>query len=173
MKKSKLFLYAISALILMLGFASCDECNKTNCQNGGICDEGDCVCTDEYEGINCETKKIAKFLGTYTVSPACAIGSDTGQNDGSTYSCEITEDPDVDNGIIFSNFNGITDAGATELFKGTVDFTTNVISIPAQRVFFTDYVAHTGTWVDGSVTFTYTYNDSGTQRNCIDLYVKN
>ena len=165
--EKKPFFLSFSLLILILGFSSCDPCRNIECQNGGVCDEGNCICTDEYEGDNCETKKIAKFIGDYSVSADC---------DGNTvaYDCAIEEDSAVENGIIFTNFFNLTVNGAQpgDRMKGTVDLETNVITIPAQSVFLVDFTAMTGTLDGGVFSVTYTSDDSGVIRNCTETFTK-
>ncbi len=74
---------ALSAFLTISAFGavlytSCnkDACKDVVCQNGGTCADGKCTCTTGYEGTNCETKSRDKFVGTYTGSEICTIGTD-------------------------------------------------------------------------------------------------
>lgn len=167
--KNKLFLLAVSAFVLMMGFSACDPCKDVTCLNGGVCDEGDCLCVGDYEGDDCGTHKIAKFLGDFTVTPDCGSGQ------GSQFDCTITEDEDVTNGIVFSNFFKLTTGGAPadQRVKGTVNIETNVITIPAQSVFFVAFDATSGTLDGTTFSVTYTSDDNGIVRTCTDVYTKN
>lgn len=51
-------------------YTSCnqDECKDVVCQNGGTCTEGKCTCVTGYEGTNCETKSVTKFVKTWSAS---------------------------------------------------------------------------------------------------------
>ena len=35
-------------------FYGCDPCKNTNCQNGGVCDNGTCDCSPGYSGVKCQ-----------------------------------------------------------------------------------------------------------------------
>jgi hypothetical protein len=66
----RLFYYALPALLLALALQSCvlDRCRNTNCQNGGVCEEGTCQCPSGFEGANCEKRERDKFTGRYFVT---------------------------------------------------------------------------------------------------------
>ena len=94
------------------------------CLNGGVCDDGTCICGDGFEGDDCGTAKIAKFLGSFSVDGSCTRNGDP-QN--TSISCDITEDPAVENGIIFSNFiRGVTLA-AGETHRVQTAFTQRIV----------------------------------------------
>lgn len=53
----KNLLQVSAILVTLLIQPSCsDKCSDVTCQNGGICNEGDCECLSGYTGTNCETK---------------------------------------------------------------------------------------------------------------------
>lgn len=54
MKKFFQLVVICGALATMNACNNQDACEDTNCQNGGICVEGDCVCPDGFSGPNCE-----------------------------------------------------------------------------------------------------------------------
>lgn len=60
----------ISAFCAVVYSSSCnkDKCKDVTCQNGGVCDGGNCTCLIGYEGTNCETKSRDKFIKTWTAS---------------------------------------------------------------------------------------------------------
>ena len=75
----KLFIYSI---LLITIFSSClDPCRKTNCINGGYCNNGTCECPFGYEGTNCETEMREKFIGIFNGSYS--------DSDGDTYKDKI------------------------------------------------------------------------------------
>ncbi|MCB0706720.1 MAG: hypothetical protein KDC34_15500, partial [Saprospiraceae bacterium] len=55
----------LSFLLLMpfmLLFASCDQCEKTDCGPNGNCSQGECFCDTGYYGDNCENGYIDQIL---------------------------------------------------------------------------------------------------------------
>ncbi|NDC40291.1 MAG: hypothetical protein EBZ77_01885, partial [Chitinophagia bacterium] len=42
-------------------------CDGVTCLNQGYCNKGKCVCPVGYEGANCGTVSVAKYIGTYDV----------------------------------------------------------------------------------------------------------
>ena len=62
MKTLKLF-----SLISLFAITSCakDPCIDVTCLNGGVCDDGTCLCADWYEGEDCGTEQREKMLGEY------------------------------------------------------------------------------------------------------------
>lgn len=55
------------SLISLFAITSCakDPCIDVTCLNGGICDDGTCLCADWYEGEDCGTEQREKMLGEY------------------------------------------------------------------------------------------------------------
>lgn len=83
-KKSKYKLIYIMKIIkilfllsLLLGFIfyffSCEKdfCEDIVCLNGGICNDGSCVCVDGYDGVDCGIFLVDKFVGIYSVVVVC------------------------------------------------------------------------------------------------------
>lgn len=63
----KKLLMIVPALLLALGFASCDKCKKADCQNDATCEkkEGKCNCSTFFEGEKCETELRKKYYGKF------------------------------------------------------------------------------------------------------------
>lgn len=53
MKKLVQLMFVCGAMAILNSCNNQDGCEDTDCQNGGICVEGDCVCPDGYSGPNC------------------------------------------------------------------------------------------------------------------------
>lgn len=52
------------------------SCNGVVCQNGGYCDSSHCICPNGYEGVNCGTPIVDKYIGKWSVVQK-TIGSDS------------------------------------------------------------------------------------------------
>ena len=64
-----------------------DECKDIVCANGGTCSNGNCACPSGYEGAQCQTLSRTKFIGVYSGTETCTVGSDS-------YSITITAHSD-------------------------------------------------------------------------------
>jgi hypothetical protein len=67
------FLATVSCFLAVV-YTSCSKtadniasCDGINCQNGGVCRIGKCVCPYGYEGVNCEINYHDKYLGGWNV----------------------------------------------------------------------------------------------------------
>lgn len=67
MKQTFLLILLVSACLL--GTTSClqDKCGNINCENGGVCVDGQCACKIGFEGDFCEEPWYSKFLATWNV----------------------------------------------------------------------------------------------------------
>ncbi|MBI1289286.1 MAG: hypothetical protein GC178_17095 [Flavobacteriales bacterium] len=97
-----------------------DPCKDVSCQNGGICFEGKCVCPNEYEGVNCETRKMADFTGSYSATETCNLGN-------FTYSIEISSDSTNEQGIIISNLADLGQSVNAVVTGTTFDIAAQVV----------------------------------------------
>ena len=63
--------FGAAAIAAAMFFTGCtDPCKDVNCNNG-TCLEGDCVCDAGYQGLACDVKHNAKFVGVYTFVETC------------------------------------------------------------------------------------------------------
>ena len=46
-----------------------------DCGPNGNCNEGNCICETGYTGNNCETEERSVFIGTFSVTDACNVGT--------------------------------------------------------------------------------------------------
>ena len=88
-KRRNIILTAIGTLFCLfcITYISCTKtglapkCNGVLCLNGGFCDSGVCKCPKGYEGNNCGTVSVAKYINTYDVVQK-VIGSDSADQIG-------------------------------------------------------------------------------------------
>jgi hypothetical protein len=143
MKRVKSLLAVASlAFGLFIMNACSDPCKDVTCLNGGVCDEGDCICATGYEGTDCGTEMRTKFLGSYSFIDGCYPGTTT--------SSTIATSVDGVNRVNVTNILG-TSLGGTA--KATINGTN--ITIPSQSVNDIDNDVWT---VEGMSTGTLTSN---------------
>lgn len=88
-----------AAMILSLGWLGCKSpCDGLDCGKYGKCDKATatCICDTGYEGLQCETRTITKFIGSFQCDEICDSGSNT-------YEVTIAEDLARQNGITLEN----------------------------------------------------------------------
>ena len=142
------------AIGLMLTQSCADPCKKVECGDNGTCVEGVCECNAGYEGDNCETEVRAQFLGTYTVSDACAPGT--------TYNSVISAVSSDVQKVSISNILGASLQGTA-----TANVSGSSLTIPSQQVTDADgdnwtvsgSGSKSGSQVSLSVTSTFGTND--------------
>lgn len=147
---------AFLALVLVGGNACKkdeDPCKDVTCQNGGTCDEGECICPTGYEGTNCETEERAKFFGTWrTTNETCTSGGP------STFDITITTNSGDISKINIANLYG---AG----FTAVATLTGNNVSIASQS-FGTGSIVGSGSLSGTTLTLSYTVTGGGSSDNC-------
>ena len=83
--------FCFSFLVSIFLFVSCgDPCDDVNCDNGGSCDDGTCICLTGYTGDNCQTEIRSSYYGTWDVVYSC----DNDPVDVQQGEAIITADPD-------------------------------------------------------------------------------
>lgn len=72
-KQALLSGFVFIAIIITVVCSSCEQniCNNVTCFNGGSCNGGVCQCPLGYEGPQCQTLSITRYLGTYIGYSAC------------------------------------------------------------------------------------------------------
>lgn len=160
---------AFSALLAvgaftMVTYTACtkDECEDVVCNNGGACVSGTCNCATGYEGTNCDTKSRDKFIGTWSGSDKCNLG---------TYDVTLTIASSS------SEVNAlITNPGG---FGNSVTIT-GVISSANELTFTKQSAGGNGRLINGkmtingnALTFDYTVTDAlGGSDECVGNYAK-
>jgi hypothetical protein len=128
-----------------------DACKDVICTNGGSCSNGTCACPSGYEGTLCETLSRTKFIGVYSGTETCTVGSDT-------YSITITANSDplkfnIQN-LYNQSFTAIAAAGG------------NSFTIPNQTVGSGVTAVGSGSITGNTITVTYTINDGTASNTC-------
>lgn len=103
------------------------------CQNGGYCLEDKCQCPNGYEGLNCERRSLARYIGKWEMHEVIVGSSDKAvKGHEQTYTCSIKEMPDNVLNFLIDDFAGNKDydnvrcqLGVTD--KGGQDLPTNFI----------------------------------------------
>jgi len=143
MKNVKNFLAIASLAAGMFIMNACtDPCKDVTCLNGGVCDEGDCICATGYEGTDCATESRTKFIGSYEFIDGCYPGINNTANI-STSAEGVTK-------VNISNILG-DDLGGSA--KATIDG--SKITIASQQVMDKDNDPWT---VEGKSTGTFANN---------------
>lgn len=134
-------------------FTACnpDACKDVVCQNGGTCVDGDCTCPVGYEGTNCQTLSRDKFIGVFTGSETCTVGTDN-------YS--ITCSANSDNTKF--NIQNLYNQSLTAIASANG----NAFTIPSQTVGSGVTAVGSGTITGNTMTVTYTVNDGVTSNTC-------
>ena len=148
---------ALSAMLTIGAFSAVtytactkDECEDVVCNNGGTCISGSCSCPSGYEGNQCETQSRDKFIGTYTGTETCTIGTDN---------YTITLAPNSD-GIKLTMTNLYNDnITAICTMTGTNTFTFNGTQSGATYT-------GTGSLAGNSLTVDYTISDGTLSNSC-------
>ena len=78
-------LLILVSFILMSTIQCADPCRDVSCENGA-CVEGSCVCEADWEGLNCELRKSARFGGVWSGQFNC-------EEEQAEAQIQITEDP--------------------------------------------------------------------------------
>lgn len=139
-------LFALVA-VLAIGVSSCsDPCKDKACGNGD-CDEGTCVCNDNYltdSDGNCTVMRNTLFVGTYDVQMTCNAG-------GSSTSTATVVTGNTADGIIIEDFNNVTGNDIVATISMTDD-----LSIPQQTTLAS--LAYSGSGSRSNSVFSFTLN---------------
>ena len=162
-------LVAMTAVTVLFSACKTDPCKDIKCQNSGTCDSGVCLCTDGYEGTNCETLSRGRFLVSGSTATWTALnGADGCYTPG--YTSTIAASSAAVNIVNVSNFAGYG-TGANVQLKVKGKTFTNVASVTAGATVLSDI---SGTINDAgtSITVSYKANDGTTPLSCSATWTK-
>ena len=54
----KNFFFLLSFALFTLTMSSCNDCKDVVCDNGGICEDGNCDCPNGFSGLSCEVEDL-------------------------------------------------------------------------------------------------------------------
>lgn len=166
MKKVKnLFAVAALAFGMFMMNACTDPCKDVTCLNGGVCDEGDCICATGYEGTDCGTEMRAKFLGSFTFVDGCYPGVTTNSAIGTS--------ADAVNKVTISNILGSTLGGIAKAEVNGIN-----ITIPSQSIMDNDndpwtiQGMSTGSFTNNSFSISVQYTFGVSTETCLLTFSK-
>jgi hypothetical protein len=106
------------ALFGAMTVSSCkkDPCKKVTCQNGGVCQDGNCKCNLPWEGSRCEVDARDKFVGSWRGTINCG-----GSPREMTFS--ITKSSTTPNRILIDNeiYGELTSSSTFDIPNQTFD----------------------------------------------------
>ena len=199
MKKFNLLFVALIGASA-LTFTSCtDECKDVVCENGGICEDGNCDCPNGFSGVSCEvedlcvTQNVTCLNDGVCVDGECscddgyegnACGTEerekfiadwtytTGCAPGSSFPSSITSAADNVVRVTLSNLTGYNDNSAYAVVDGTT------FTVPSQSVVdedgdtWTVEGASTATLAGDAFSITINYAIGGSSSTCVLNYTK-
>lgn len=123
-----------------------------DCGPNGNCNEGNCICETGYTGSNCEVEARAAFIGAFSVTDACNVGT-------FNYQISIASNSNNVVGISISNLGDLN-------LTATATVNDNSITISEQTV--NGYtISGSGSLVNEELTISYTLtNANGQSLNC-------
>ena len=158
----RIFLFCAIAL---LGIQSCNQCEDVICPARSQCISGNCFCQDGYEGADCNTLAVNKYIGNYQVSPSCQQGF------AITHFSSIYDNSIYVNGFFIGNFLG--SGIPVEAFIGTdANNQGNLIVIPEQNLGAIAVLGGEGFYdsFNGRIIITVQYVQNGQGSICTFTY---
>jgi hypothetical protein len=155
MKKNFLLLNVFLFCAIGFGMQSCQynacKARAVECENGGVCDRGDCQCVLGYEGEFCEDKVNDKFASHYAMVKTELINSTPPAFDDDDTLFVYADN--LDRNVVY--FYSIRDSAV--VIDGQVR--ENALTIPLQTVLTTTYRGE-GSLNGDKLTITMTKTDN-------------
>lgn len=158
MKTLLKFLFTL-AVILGVVSTGCkkevDPCENVSCLNGGTCNNGNCACSEGYEGSTCGTEERSKFIASYNTTEACPSGN-------FSYTVGVTTSSTGVSNVIISNFGGYGVNVAASANNSTLTIANQTIDLSGTAATFSG----TGQLSGNILTITYTVAANGGSETC-------
>lgn len=148
----KNLIYIFSIVSVSLFSCKKDPCKDIDCGSNGSCNDGNCICESGYTGTNCELEERAAFIGDFSVTDACNVGT-------FDYQINISGNAEDVIGVSISNFGDLN-------LTVVATISGSAITISEQTV--NGYiVSGSGNLVNDELSISYTIsNTSGQSLNC-------
>ncbi len=141
---------------MMVSSCKKDPCKKVTCQNGGVCQDGNCKCNLPWEGSRCEVDARDKFVGSWRGTINCGGGPEE-----EVFS--ITKSSATPNRIIIvGEFYGELTS------SNTFDIPTQTVNVEGTAV----TVSGRGNLNGNQLTLTYNVTIQGAAFTCTGTYNK-
>lgn len=161
----KRFLHSILLPAITVLFATCDpqSCDDVVCANqNSFCVEGECLCTNGYEGPACTELSAQKFVGQYQVNE-----NNCNNGQGKSYFVNIIQGSQVE----ILDIVNILDIGLTA--RAEIYDNGNRLFIPNQSLGAAS-IEGDGFWNANTnrITINYNYNLNGQFVSCTAVFFK-
>jgi hypothetical protein len=147
------------ALFGAMTVSSCkkDPCKNVTCQNGGVCQDGNCKCNLPWEGSRCEVDARDKFVGSWRGTAQC-----TGGDGPEEEVFSITKSSVKSERIIIGDIYGeLTSSSTFEIPTQTVNVRGIAVTISGR-----------GNLIGNQLTLTLNYTVLGEAYTCSGTYTK-
>jgi hypothetical protein len=146
------------ALFGAMTVSSCkkDPCKKVTCQNGGVCQDGNCKCNLPWEGSRCEVDARDKFVGSWRGTTNCGGGPEE-----EVFS--ITKSGTTPNRILINNniHGELTSSNTFDIPTQTVNVENTAVTVSGR-----------GNLNGNQLTLTYNVTIQGAAFTCAGTYNK-
>jgi len=165
------------AAIFLVTISSCDRksCSKVVCPSFEGCYQGECVCFNGYEGLDCGTLSSTKYIGSWILSSE-NCGSGVSDPFSTGYYVNIGTDPSGASNIAISNLLNTANTASAELYNTTPGSEGTQVHIFAQNLggiaisdSYGNYTTSNG-YPQLIIVLNYTYNSFN--YSCQEIFTK-
>lgn len=106
---------------------------RDTCITNSSCEDGLCVCNLGYEGANCDTEFLAKYLGNYRAFETCRDSLTQIMEGISDFDCLLLSDDRAATQLLMQNQQASETGYVTQFYLELLDNDTRNFVIPAQH----------------------------------------